>query len=121
MAVDVEMEERIDRDLWACRWLVFLLSVVAAAGLRKERTMERSGRRLAGLGLRPVCRGVGLLPTEGDDDGGACVVWPAGSVCPVLEEGGCEGWKREEAVAEVGERKTKTNLHRGRGLRRLKK
>ena len=44
--------------------------MVAAVGLRKERTMERSGRQLAGLGLRPVCRGVGLLPTEGDDEGG---------------------------------------------------
>ena len=41
MAVDVEMEERIDRDLWACRWLVFLLSVVAAVGLGQSWSHRR--------------------------------------------------------------------------------
>ena len=65
----------------------------AAAGGRKRTglgsvgvPLEWSGRRLAGFELRPVCRGVSLVPTEGDDEGGTCVVWPAGSACPVLEE-----------------------------------
>ena len=40
--------------------------------------------RLAGFELRPVCRGVSLLPTEGDDEGGdlRCV---AGGVCWLKE------------------------------------
>ena len=83
-------------DLWACRWLVFLLSVVAAVGIGAIvcKAYGSPARNGAAGGSE-----LGLLPTGGDDEGN-------GSVLAIgwKEKSGCL-WKMGGGLSRVREKK----------------